>query len=99
MGAVGLLMAFGGARSGKSHPHTPIVGAALAFLSGYLGLAVGFLPFIVPYAMTYEEAASSPGALKMMLGGTAVLLPLILGYSGWVYWIFRGKVGEDAGYH
>lgn len=99
MGAVGLLMAFTGARAKDGHPHAPLVGAFLAFLSGYLGLAVGFLPFIVPYAMTYEEAASSPGALKMMLGGTAVLLPLILGYSGWVYWIFRGKVGEDAGYH
>ena len=99
MGAFGLLMAFAGARAKDGHPHTPLVGGFLAFLSGYLGLAVGFLPFIVPYAMTYEEAASSPGALKMMLGGTAVLLPLILGYSGWVYWIFRGKVGEDAGYH
>ena len=99
MGAVGLLMAIVGARSPQSHPHTPMVGAAMAFLSGYLGLAVGFLPYIVPYAITYEQAASSPGALKLMLGGTVVLLPMILGYSAWVYWIFRGKVSADAGYH
>jgi cytochrome d ubiquinol oxidase subunit II len=71
----------------------------LAFLSGYLGLAVGFLPYIVPYAITYEEAASTPGALKLMLTGTVVLLPLILGYTAWVYWIFRGKVAPGAGYH
>jgi cytochrome d ubiquinol oxidase subunit II len=99
MGLVGLLMAFGGARSPQSHPHTTLIGAMLAFLSGYLGLAIGFLPFIVPYTMTYREAASSPSALGLMLAGTAVLLPLILAYSAWVYWIFRGKVGPDAGYH
>jgi len=99
MGLVGLAMAFGGARSKDSHPHTTLIGAMLAFLSGYLGLAIGFMPFIVPYAMTYEDAASSPGALTLMLIGTVVLLPLILAYSAWVYWIFRGKVGPDAGYH
>ena len=99
MGLVGLLMAFAGARSREAHPHAPLVGAVLAFLSGYLGLAIGFLPYIVPYGMTYEQAASSPGALKLMLIGTAVLLPLILSYTAWVYWIFRGKVGPDAGYH
>ncbi len=99
MGAVGLLMAYAGARSDTAHPHTPMVGAALAFLSGYLGLAVGFLPFIVPYAMTYEEAASTPGALKLILIGAAILLPVTLAYSAWVYWVFRGKVGADAGYH
>jgi cytochrome d ubiquinol oxidase subunit II len=99
MGLVGLLIAFGGARSPKSRSHTTMIGAMLAFLSGYLGLAVGFLPFIVPYAITYEEAASTPGALKLMLTGTVVMLPLILGYTAWVYWIFRGKVASDAGYH
>jgi cytochrome d ubiquinol oxidase subunit II len=99
MGAVGLLMVFFGARSPAAHPLTPMVGAILAFLSGYLGLAVGFMPFIVPYAVTYEQAASTPGALMLMLIGTLVLLPLILAYSAWVYWIFRGKVAVDAGYH
>jgi cytochrome d ubiquinol oxidase subunit II len=99
MGLAGLWMAFSGARSPQAHPHTPLVGGMMVFLSGYLGLAVGFLPFIVPYALTYEDAASTPGALKLMLIGTCALLPLILGYTVWVYWIFRGKVGADAGYH
>jgi cytochrome d ubiquinol oxidase subunit II len=99
MGLMGLVMAFVGARRPESHPHTPFVGAVLAFLSGYLGLAVGFMPFVVPYAVTYEEAASSPGALRLMLIGVSLLLPFILGYSAWVYWIFRGKVAAGAGYH
>jgi cytochrome d ubiquinol oxidase subunit II len=99
MGLAGLLLAFGGGFSGQSKAYTPMIGAGLAFLSGYLGLAVGFLPYIVPYAVTYEDAASTPGALALMLAGTAVMLPLVLGYSAWVYWIFRGKVPADAGYH
>jgi cytochrome d ubiquinol oxidase subunit II len=99
MGLVGLLMAFLGARSREAHAHTPMVGAFMAFLSGYIGLAIGFMPFVVPYALTYEQAASSPSALTLMLVGVAILLPFILGYTAWVYWIFRGKVAPDAGYH
>ena len=99
MGLVGLMMAFFGARSREAHAHAPMVGGFLTFLSGYVGLAVGFMPFIVPYAVTYEQAASSPQALTLMLGGVAILLPFILGYTAWVYWIFRGKVAAGAGYH
>ena len=99
MGLVGLMMAFFGARSGEAHPHAPMIGAFLAFLSGYVGLAAGFMPYVVPYAVTYEQAASSPQALTLMLIGVSILLPLILGYTAWVYWIFRGKVATDAGYH
>ena len=99
LGAVGLAMAFAGARRPDGHPLTPLIGGFMAFLSGYLGLAVGFLPYVVPYSITYEQAASTPGALAFMLVGVAVLLPFILGYSAWVYWIFRGKVAADAGYH
>jgi cytochrome d ubiquinol oxidase subunit II len=98
MGLAGLMMAFFGARSREAHAHAPLIGAFLAFLSGYAGLAVGFMPFVVPYAVTYEQAASSPQALGLMLVGVIILLPFILGYTAWVYWIFRGKVA-DAGYH
>jgi cytochrome d ubiquinol oxidase subunit II len=99
MGLVGLMMAFLGARSRGAHAHAPMIGAFMAYLSGYLGLAVGFIPFVVPYAITYEQAASSPSALTLMLVGVAILLPFILGYTVWVYWIFRGKVAPDAHYH
>ena len=63
-----------------------------------LGLAAGFFPNIVPYDMTFRQAANAGNALALMLWGVAILLPLILGYTAWVYWLFRGKVG-DAGYH
>jgi cytochrome d ubiquinol oxidase subunit II len=77
----------------------PFLGAVLVFLSGYLGLAADFFPYVVPYALTFRDAASAPNALALILGGVAIMLPLILGYTVFVYWLFRGKVSADAGYH
>ncbi len=97
LGLAGLAVVAAGLRR-KSHgwPH---VGASLVFLSGYAGLAAGFFPHIVPYDMTFRQAANQDNALALMLGGVAILLPVILGYTVWVYWLFRGKVTPDAGYH
>jgi cytochrome bd ubiquinol oxidase subunit II len=54
---------------------------------------------IVPYHFTLWEAASSERTQAFLLVGTLVLLPVILMYTGWSYWVFRGKVRADAGYH
>ena len=97
LGLAGLAVIAWGLRR-QSHG-APFLGAALVFLSGYLGLAASFFPYIVPYAMTFRQAANADNALALLLAGSAVLLPAILGYSLWVYWIFRGKVGAGAGYH
>jgi cytochrome d ubiquinol oxidase subunit II len=97
LGAGGLAMTAVGLMT-KSH-RLPFLGGVLTFLSGYLGLAVGFFPYVAPYALTYEQAASAPNALGLMLVGVAILLPMILGYMIWVYWIFRGKVADGAAYH
>jgi cytochrome d ubiquinol oxidase subunit II len=97
LGLVGLTVIALGLR--RSRQVTPFLGACLVFLSGYLGLAVGFFPYIVPYDLTFRHAAAPDNALGLMLWGLAILLPAILGYTAWVYWVFRGKVGADAGYH
>ncbi|MFN3857248.1 MAG: cytochrome d ubiquinol oxidase subunit II [Caulobacter sp.] len=97
LGAVGLGVIVVGLMRGKHL--APFVGAVLVFLSGYIGLAVGFFPNIVPYDVTFRMAANRDNALGLMLVGVAILLPVILGYTAWVYWIFRGKVAADAGYH
>ncbi|HEY3696423.1 cytochrome d ubiquinol oxidase subunit II [Phenylobacterium sp.] len=97
LGAAGFaVVAAGLAR--RAHA-APFAGAALVFLSGYLGLAASFFPYVVPYSLTFRQAASAENALALMLAVAGVLLPLILGYTVWVYWLFRGKVGADAGYH
>jgi cytochrome d ubiquinol oxidase subunit II len=97
IGFIGLaILALGLTRGSHRWPH---VGATLLFLSGYAGLAAGFFPNIVPYDMTFRQAANRDNALGLMLVGVAILLPVILGYTAWVYWLFRGKVTADAGYH
>ena len=98
LGLIGLAVLVTGLHRGTHH-HRPFIGALLFYVSGYLGLAAGFAPFVVPYALTYRQAAAADNALALMLAGTVVVLPLILGYTAWVYWIFRGKVTPDAGYH
>jgi cytochrome d ubiquinol oxidase subunit II len=77
----------------------PFVGALLVFLSGYIGLAVSFMPYLVPYALDFRQAAAPDNALGLMLLGTVLILPAILAYTGWVYWVFRGKVDAESGYH
>lgn len=68
------------------------------FLMGYIGLAISLWPTIVPYDVTIWQAAAAPESQSLLLVGTAVMIPIILGYTGWCYYIFRGKTDEDHGY-
>ena len=77
----------------------PFLLAVALFLLGYLGLVISLWPNIVPPAVSIWEAASPPETQLFLLVGVAVLIPLILAYTAWSYWIFRGKVGDAAGYH
>jgi cytochrome d ubiquinol oxidase subunit II len=78
---------------------TPFVGAIGLFTLSYVGIAISLFPMIVPYRFTLWEAASSPRTQAFLLVGTLFLLPIILVYSGWSYWVFRGKVRAEIGYH
>jgi cytochrome d ubiquinol oxidase subunit II len=78
---------------------TPYLLAVALFAIGYLGLAVSLWPYIVPFAMTPADAAAAAASLEFLLWGAAPVLPLILAYTGYVYWLFRAKVGEDGAYH
>jgi cytochrome d ubiquinol oxidase subunit II len=77
----------------------PFAGAIGLFLLSYLGIAISLYPMIVPHHFTLWEAASSERTQAFLLVGTLVLLPVILMYTGWSYWVFRGKVRSDIGYH
>ena len=76
----------------------PFVGAIGLFILSYVGIAISLFPMIVPYQFTLWEAASSPRTQAFLLVGTLFLLPVILVYSGWSYWVFRGKVRGEIGY-
>jgi cytochrome bd ubiquinol oxidase subunit II len=77
----------------------PFIGSLGLFVMSYLGIAISLWPMIVPGHFTLHQAASSPSTQAFLLIGTLVLLPVILLYTGWSYWVFRGKVRADIGYH
>jgi cytochrome bd ubiquinol oxidase subunit II len=77
----------------------PFVAAIGLFVMSYIGIAISLWPMIVPYKFTLWQAASSPNTQAFLLFGTLFLLPVILMYTGWSYWVFRGKVRGDLGYH
>ncbi len=54
---------------------------------------------IVPRHYTIWQAASAEGTQVFLLIGTLFLLPIIVMYTGWSYWVFRGKIRGDASYH
>jgi cytochrome bd ubiquinol oxidase subunit II len=76
----------------------PFLLALGLFLLGMAGLGISMWPYVVPTSVTIWDAAAPERSQMFMLVGVALTLPLILGYTGWAYWVFRGKVGAD-GYH
>jgi cytochrome d ubiquinol oxidase subunit II len=62
------------------------------------GLAVSIWPDVIPGRVSIWQAAAPHSSQLFMLVGALVLIPLILAYTAWSYWVFRGKVGEE-GYH
>jgi cytochrome d ubiquinol oxidase subunit II len=77
----------------------PFLLSIVLFLLGYLGLAISTFPYLVPPDLTIWEAAAAPASQVFMLIGTLILLPVILSYTAFTYWLFRGKVREGESYH
>jgi cytochrome d ubiquinol oxidase subunit II len=82
----------------KRREIAPFVLALALFLLGMAGLGVSMWPYVVPDTVTIWDAAAPERSQVFMLVGVAITLPLILGYTGWAYWVFRGKVSAE-GYH
>jgi cytochrome bd ubiquinol oxidase subunit II len=90
---------FTGRAFGSDAQVVPFLGAIGLFVLSYLGIAISLYPMIVPHHFTLWQAASSDRTQAFVLVGALVLLPVILMYIGWSYWVFRGKVRGDLGYH
>jgi len=76
----------------------PFLLSLALFGLGMIGIGVTIWPYVVPGALTIWDAATSARSQWFMLVGVILTIPLILGYTGWSYWVFRGKVGTE-GYH
>ena len=77
----------------------PFLSAVALFLMSFIGITISLWPMIVPHHYTLWQAASAPSTQAFLLIGTLFLLPVILMYTAWSYWVFRGKVRADIGYH
>jgi cytochrome d ubiquinol oxidase subunit II len=94
-----LLIAWGAWRSiGSGRDSAPFFWVLGLFGLSLVGLGISIWPDVIPGRVSIWEAASPPDSQLFMLVGSAVLVPLILAYTAWSYWVFRGKVGEE-GYH
>ncbi len=69
------------------------------FLLSYTGLGISIWPMIVPPGITIWDAAAPRSSQLFVLVGAVFLIPIILGYTAYVYWLFRGKVKAGHGYH
>ena len=83
----------------KRRDKLPFLATIGIFLLCFIGLGIGITPYIVPRAITIAEAAAPDKSLMFMLVGALILLPMILAYTAYSYWVFRGKVDPEAGYH
>ncbi|MCJ7814801.1 MAG: cytochrome d ubiquinol oxidase subunit II, partial [Xanthomonadales bacterium] len=77
----------------------PFLLALCLFVMSFAGLTSSLYPYLIPPGISYTEAANADVSLAFMLVGAVVLLPVILGYTAYVYWLFRGKVRAGEGYH
>jgi cytochrome bd ubiquinol oxidase subunit II len=77
----------------------PFFAAMGLFAMCYLGLGISLFPYVAPPSITLWDAAAAPQSQAFLLIGTLFLLPIIFTYIGWSYWVFRGKVRAESGYH
>jgi cytochrome d ubiquinol oxidase subunit II len=84
---------------GRDGDLQPFLASVALFALSFLGVAISLWPMIVPGRYTLWQAASPPSTQAFLLVGTLVLLPVVLFYTAWSYWVFRGKVRQGTGYH
>jgi len=79
--------------------YLPFLLTVALFVLGYTGIAVSFFPYIIPPDITIWQAAAAPDSQLFLLYGLIPVLPLILAYTAYGYYVFRGKVRDGEGYH
>ena len=83
----------------KERDVLPFLCAMGLFILAYTGLIISLWPYVAPPSITLWDAATAPISQQFLIVGTMFLLPVILLYVFWSYWVFRGKVRGDIGYH
>lgn len=82
----------------KRREVAPFLLSLFLFSLGYIGLAISLWPWIVPYNISLWDAAADPKSLSLMLVGVVLFLPLVLSYTLYSYYVFRGKSSHQEWY-
>ena len=90
-------MLWTGLRDGLTY--RPFLATVAIFILSYVGLGISFYPHLIPPSVTIWEAAAPDKSLEFLLVGAVVLVPMILAYTAYSYWVFRGKIRPGEGYH
>jgi cytochrome bd ubiquinol oxidase subunit II len=81
------------------HPSLAFFSAVGLFVMAFIGLTISTMPYLVPPTITLWQAAAAPASQAFILAGMSFLVPIILGYTVFVYHTFRGKIRPGEGYH
>jgi cytochrome bd ubiquinol oxidase subunit II len=96
---LGLIAAYKLTEAAKQRrERAPLAYAVILFFSGYLVLGFSLYPYAVPPSLKIWEAAAQPQTMAFTLWGALIVLPLVLAYTGYNYWVFRGKTTEEQSY-
>lgn len=83
----------------QKHEYRPFILSLILFALCFVGLGISMFPYIIPPHVTILDAATPFRSQIFMFVGACVLIPIILGYTAFAYWVFRGKIDPDEGYH
>ncbi|GGY58350.1 ubiquinol oxidase subunit II, cyanide insensitive [Bacterioplanes sanyensis] len=83
----------------RDRTYRPFLLALALVVLGFAGLGISLWPYLVPPQLTLWQAAAPASSLRFMLVGAVCILPLVLAYTAWSYYVFRGKTAPGEGYH
>jgi cytochrome d ubiquinol oxidase subunit II len=82
-------------RGGEYRPFLLSIGV---FLTGYMGLGISLWPWLLPFQLTFRQAAAAAPSQSLLLVGTVIMLPIVLTYTAFCYYLFRGKASHEGYY-
>jgi len=82
----------------SSREYRPFFLSIGVFLMGYFGLGISLWPWLVPFRVTFRQAAAAAPSQSLLLVGIAIMLPVVLTYTAFCYYLFRGKASHESAY-
>jgi cytochrome d ubiquinol oxidase subunit II len=83
----------------RRHDRQPIATSMIMVASMFAVFLISFWPYMIPFSITVQDAASPPESLRFMFWGVGLFaFPLTLAYTVVGYRVFKGKIVEEAGY-